>query len=583
MSEDGMTFEESRSETVNPVVGDHPSAERLRWYVTRELGEFGERHAIAAHLARCAACFRIAGELERLATDWLDSEWLLEEAVACEEPERSIDGEDANETVEGASVYAVTKASDEGRPAERRDTWVTNRHIFQGLAAALCLAVGSGGLWWSWRPAQSIKRVPATEAGEATVVRKPSEPASVGDLAQSGSTKNVKGTLAGAIVNALESEDRNYLVLVSDVPGLHGTNVRKADTVEAVARRDGAGREPATVTSGSVSVAAAVAGTTPFPPDLAGVPTSRKRRLTVDPFDYSAVTNWVQYWFKDNVNIGEGFRDMLAARMAQSEDITLLDRKRVNESALNRDFGPSSRVTGGTNAAIDQSAGLDAMLFGDIVVFGRDDTSRDRVVGGAVLRRSAGVAIAELRRNEKVVVGINLRVVDPQTGEVLETAEARGESSRRSTEGGRELGPVLRDQHYMTSSSFEQTLIGEATRNAIDTAVNFLERRVAQLPMKPRRIEGRVAALSPAAALLNVGSVDGVLRGDRFEILRIEGEVKDPITSQMRYADAMKVGELVVDRVRDKVASGAYGGQPLSSVYLVASGKGYVARLITKD
>ena len=45
--------------------------------------------------------------------------------------------------------------------------------------------------------------------------------------------------------------------------------------------------------------------------------------------------------------------------------------------------------------------------------------------------------------------------------------------------------------------------------------------------------------------------------------------------------DAVKVGELVVDTVREKSATGAYGGQPLSSTYATAD-KGYAARLMSK-
>ena len=70
-----------------------------------------------------------------------------------------------------------------------------------------------------------------------------------------------------------------------------------------------------------------------------------------------------------------------------------------------------------------------------------------------------------------------------------------------------------------------------------------------------------------------------MLRGDRFEILQINGEIQDPATKEVIDVDAVKIGEFVVDTVRDKTASGAYGGQPLSAAYMTAAGKGYAARL----
>jgi hypothetical protein len=132
----------------------------------------------------------------------------------------------------------------------------------------------------------------------------------------------------------------------------------------------------------------------------------------------------------------------------------------------------------------------------------------------------------------------------------------------------------------MTSSNFQQTIIGEATSNAVTKVIEFLEGRVPKLPAKPRAIEGRVASVGTGNALLAIGSNDGVLRGDRFEILQINGEVRDPATKEVIDIDAVKVGELVVDTVRDRTASGAYGGQALSTAYVTATGKGYAARLM---
>jgi len=132
----------------------------------------------------------------------------------------------------------------------------------------------------------------------------------------------------------------------------------------------------------------------------------------------------------------------------------------------------------------------------------------------------------------------------------------------------------------MTSSNFQQTIIGEATSNAVTKVVEFLETRVPKLPAKPRAIEGRIAVIGTGQATLAVGSNDGVLRGDRFEILQINGEIRDPATTEVIDIDAVKIGELVVDTVRDRTASGAYGGQPLSTAYVAAPGKGYAARLM---
>jgi curli biogenesis system outer membrane secretion channel CsgG len=404
----------------------------------------------------------------------------------------------------------------------------------------------------------------------------------------------VKGGMSEAlVVRTLQREGKTYTLSTADLLKLQSAGVSEAiihamtEPASAAAAAPAAARTPAVVTAAAEVPAVARGAATAFPPDLADVPSARKRRLAVRPFDYSTVTTWVNFWFNNNVNIGEGIRAMLTVRMDQSKNITLLERTNIQDVMKEQDFGASNRVKKGTNARVGQLSGADAMLYGDIVIFGRDDTTKRKGLGAAIGRfNPVAGAVVTMNKEEKAVVGINLRLVDTETGEVIETAEARGESSRKSKDYGAILGVssvgVGGAGASMTSSNFQQTIIGEATSNAVTKIVEFLEARIPQLPAKPRDIDGRVATVGSGTIVLNVGSQDGVLRGDRFEILQINGEIKDPTTREVIDVDAVKIGEFVADGVREKTSTGAYGGQPLSAAYVTASGKGYAARLMSK-
>jgi curli biogenesis system outer membrane secretion channel CsgG len=406
----------------------------------------------------------------------------------------------------------------------------------------------------------------------------------------------VKGGMSDALViKTLRREGKVYTLTAADLLKLQKAGVSETiieamtDPGVAVAASGPSAARPAVVpatrTVAESPVVEAAGAATPFPPDLTE-PVVRKRRLAVKPFDYSTVMNWVTYWFSNPVNIGEGIRAMLTVRLQQSPTLTLLERTNITDLMREQDLGASNRVRKGTNARIGQLSGADCMLYGDIVIFGRDDTTKRKGLGAALgaFAPAVGAAVA-FNRTEKAVVGINLRLVDAETGEVIETAEAKGESSRSSKDyagllGVKAVGVVAASG--MTSSNFQQTIIGEATSNAVTNIVKYLETKVPQLPAKARQIEGRVASVTTNGAYLTVGGEDGVLRGDRFEILKINGEIKDPTTKEVIDLDAVKVGELVVDNVREKTATGAYGGQPLSATY-TTSGKGYAARLISKQ
>ena len=399
------------------------------------------------------------------------------------------------------------------------------------------------------------------------------------------------GMSEAVVIRTLRAEGKAYKLSTADLLKLANAGVSE-NIINAMTEGGGAAAPAAAAAAPAAASApaAAAGGGTPFPPDLPDSPASaRKRRMAVSAFDYSTVISWVQYWFNSPYNIGDGIRAMLTVRMAQSNTITLLEREKIQEVMKEQDFAASNRVRQGTGAKIGQLSGADVNLYGDIVIFGRDDTTKRKgaaaVVGG-LFGRTAGSLVA-FNKEEKAVVGINLRLVDTETGEVIETAEARGESSRSSKDYAGALGVAGAGAYgagaggvSMTSSNFQQTIIGEATSNAVTKVVEFLEVRVPKLPAKPRAIEGRVAVIGTGQATLAVGSNDGVLRGDRFEILQINGEIRDPATKEVIDIDAVKIGELVVDTVRDRTASGAYGGRALSTAYVAAAGKGYAARLM---
>jgi curli biogenesis system outer membrane secretion channel CsgG len=332
---------------------------------------------------------------------------------------------------------------------------------------------------------------------------------------------------------------------------------------------------PAPAPAPEASAAAVVpASSTPATP-----PAPVKRRLAVSPFDYSAVRSAVTFWFKNDVNIGQGIRAMLTDRLSRAGKIRILEREKVDKIMGEQDFGASNRVAQGTKARIGKIIGADALLMGDIVTFGRDDVKKQQGIGGALFGHFAG-GWAQLKKEEKAVVVINFRIVDAETSEVIETGEARGESSRKSKNWGAVLGTpgaVGGAGASMESSNFAETIIGEATKDAVDKLAEELNRRIPALPAKQMDIEGRVAKIVGDGTLyLSVGSVDGVLPSDRFEIHQILETVQDPVTKEVLDQRTQKVGELAITNVRDRVTVGRYSGGGLDPNYA----KGYTARKV---
>lgn len=343
---------------------------------------------------------------------------------------------------------------------------------------------------------------------------------------------------------------------------------------------------------------------TPYPPDLEGMPpAAHKRRVVVAPFDYSAIRNTLQDYYRSlgllaylqgaapsqsTDDVGQGIRAMIMTQLQQSNLVTVLERNAVIDREQQQTI--SAPTEPGSGPKKGHILGADCIVTGDITIFGRDDKVKHKGGGGVLVPKWKGLGggeVGQTQKEEKAVVALEFRIVDSETSEVILSASARGESTRKSKSlgieglgigsGGAAGGGF---QSGMASSNFQKTILGEATIDAVNQIVKKLEEKIPQLPEKPRKIEGRVASIMPNAAYLALGGNDGVQRGDRFEIRQITNEVLDPQTKEVIDVQAAKVGELVVTEVHEKTAIGNYGGQALSQEYAI--GKGYQAILMSK-
>ncbi|MFN0102591.1 MAG: CsgG/HfaB family protein [Bryobacteraceae bacterium] len=333
----------------------------------------------------------------------------------------------------------------------------------------------------------------------------------------------------------------------------------------------------AAVPAKTIAPVVARAASTGFPSSLEGVKCeapaqARKRVVAVEEFDFTSVMTSIQAVFGTHVNIGAGIRAMFTKRMHQDGKFRIVERAKVNKLIAEQDFGASNRVKKGTQARIGQIIGSDAILMGDIIIFGRDDKGKS--VGGFGI---GGRMLGSLKvgsKEEKAVVAINFRLVDAESSEVIATGEARGESSRKSKGfaiagyGSRAAGAGAAD---MTSSNFAETIIGEATMEAVTQLAKQLSEQDSKIQARNVEVETRVAEVNPPQLYLSAGSTEGVQKCDRFEISRVVREVKDPQTKEVIDLVTEPVGELVVTDVRDRVAIGTFAGGS-------APQAGYVAR-----
>ena len=335
--------------------------------------------------------------------------------------------------------------------------------------------------------------------------------------------------------------------------------------------------EPAPVAAPAPAPAAAPAPapapTASAPPAPAGAATNaEKKRVIVDEFDYSTVKSSVQAVFNTQADIGKGIRAMMVKRMADAAKVVVVERAKVDQLIAEQDRNAGNRVKQGSGARVGRISGADAVLAGDIIVFGRDDKKTNIGAGGFARGPFAGIHIK--KEEDKAVVAITYRLIDAETSEVIATGEARGESIRKSSGFGG-MGGVWGAGGGgggidMTSSNFGQTIIGEATQDCVNKLADILNTQAATMKKAVREVEARVADVSGSTLVISAGANDGVNVGETFEILKILREVRDPVTKEVLDTVTQKTGEMTISSVRDKVATGNYVGS--------TPGVGFIAR-----
>ncbi len=296
---------------------------------------------------------------------------------------------------------------------------------------------------------------------------------------------------------------------------------------------------------------------------VALAPAQTKKAMEVQEFDYSTVMTAVQAIFGTQQNIGQGIQAMLVKRVSQDGKYTVVERRKVANIMKEQDFAASNRVKQGTGARVGQIRGANLTLMGDIVVFGRDDR---RTSGGAgAIVGGAGGAAGGYKGDAKAVVVLDYRIVDTETSEVVASGEARGESKRTSKGFGAGMfvgGVGVGGGFNMTSSNFAETIIGEATMDAVDKLAVDINMRNLNGGAEGREndLDARVADVSGNSITINAGTAAGLAPGQTFTIYHKGKEIKDPTTGEVLDVQTTPIGQLTITVVRDRISIGNFNG-----------------------
>lgn len=286
-----------------------------------------------------------------------------------------------------------------------------------------------------------------------------------------------------------------------------------------------------------------------------------KKRVALMDFEFGTV----QRWWSWDWDIGKGIADLIVTNLVKDGTYSVIERKKLDAILQEQNFSNSDRANPTSAAKIGKVLGINAIVVGSVTQFGMEDKSFSL---GGIGGRFGGFGGGGLGKKQgKATVAIDARLVDVNTGEILAVASGKGTSARSGMllgGGGAGGGGFGAGGVDMGSSNFQETILGEATRSAVEDVTNQLIAQAGKVEASAVTVEGLVADATGGVIIINVGKAAGVSVGMKLAVERVSREVKDPATGKVLRRIASSVGEIEVTEADET-----------SAVAKVVSGQGF--------
>jgi len=243
---------------------------------------------------------------------------------------------------------------------------------------------------------------------------------------------------------------------------------------------------------------------------------------------------------------GDGMSDMLITELVKSDRYTVLERTEINAVLDEQNLGQQGVVTAQSAAEVGKMLGAEIVIFGSITEFGY----KERSTGGRTRRFGVGIS------STTAVVATDVRMVDATTGEILAAEDVRKEESKRG------LSVDTDKVDFGSQSEFDESLVGEATREAINEIVGLIDTNSGNVQWG-----ATVITSQGGSVFINAGSASGVEVGQTFIVKRAGTKLVDPDTGIELGAVEEQLGAI-------RVADNSVGNGKASRCTIV-SGDGF--------
>jgi curli biogenesis system outer membrane secretion channel CsgG len=276
---------------------------------------------------------------------------------------------------------------------------------------------------------------------------------------------------------------------------------------------------------------------------------TERRRIAILNFeDYSGANTGASGFGVGAEDVGKGISAQFINKLTSGGKYTVVDQSEISQVLAEQNSSELDSMDAyGQAARIGRILGLDAMIVGAVTRLGADAAPK------------TGHSRMSTRKS-KAYADITARVLGMTTGEVITEFMATGKSARSGEVRVIRAGGQSKVPTQILGSEFANSLLPEATRNAVEKISQQLNSFAEKIPPLGLEIEGLVAEVSENFVTLNLGKKSGVRVGDKFAILREASAVTGRQTGGSLPLAVEQVSEATVTEVDELYATAISSG-----------------------
>jgi curli biogenesis system outer membrane secretion channel CsgG len=218
-------------------------------------------------------------------------------------------------------------------------------------------------------------------------------------------------------------------------------------------------------------------------------------------------------------NIGGGLSAQLVTELIKTGRVVVVERAILSKVLMEQELGESQLLSPLTKMPPGHLLGVDYLIVGEVTEF--EEKQMGAGMGAKIFGVKFGGDVSAAH------VGMDLRIVDTRTGEILYSHRSQGKAWDKAI--GAKFDYKILD---FGGDAFHKTPLGKATRSAIDDAVGFI------LGVIDKQVEeytwlARVIEIEGDMIYFNAGNAASISPGDRFRVSAVRKVLTDPETNQV--------------------------------------------------